>query len=183
MRLPPTPLAVWPCGHTQHPVVHSDPRPPADEPQGWWVQFTSVWRTYLTTQQHSLPAMPGPPPEVPAGSDAPAARPTSSTSSSVPRRSRPTTKRTRRPPLARRPQSPPADSPSQPSTTAVPPTIASIQRPGRSPPPDAPPRKRQVTITSWFHRNVPLEASPAVTPAHPQHPGPSHGRATEGPPT
>ena len=167
--------------------------PPPSDPQGWWLQFTEAWRSYLTTQQHHLPAPPAPPvdtstdtllPEAPntvsAGpTPAPPARRSRSTALST------TRPRAPRPANRRRVPAVPAVPTAAPAATPAPAPAASRHaRPATSQ--DGPPRKRQATMTAWLRPSLPPtldETSTSSSALRPRTEGARHGRATEGPPT
>ena len=172
-------------------------RPPAEEPQGWWLDFTDHWRTYLATQQHQLPTVPALPA---ATSSAAASAAVSSTSPSSPAPSMPLVDPQRKRQRARTVAKPrlqpralqqshvaaPAAivAPVQvvtPDSALTAPSPPDPQR-SRSPPHEAPARKRQATLSTWIRSPVPPPSNEASSSSTSQV-GHRHGRATQGPPT
>jgi hypothetical protein len=172
-------------------------RPPPEEPQGWWLQFTEVWRSYLATQQHHLPALlaaaPATSPVVLSATAVPPGNgdsvPTPAPPAAIPRRPRVATTSTRRTRPSRLEQRGPALAPGgpDPPTPAALPAATTGRQPRPSATTDGPPRKRQATLASWLtppsvqSGNEATSSNATGERARPQ--GPRHGRATEGPPT
>ena len=165
-------------------------QPPPDAPQGWWLEFTEAWRTYLTTQLPHLPAAPlaHTLPDASSSSTV-AAQPPSAEPTAVRRpRLQPPAKvapRSRRPPIHRprlATSAPlPPDSPASPVRPNQPSACTVPQHPRISPP-----RKRQTTLAAWRRPVSAPSADDATSTAMadpPQRPAARHGRATEGDPT